>query len=130
MIEAFEWYSEGGGRHWKYLQDLIPLFKSIGMDNVWLPPGCKAGVSDSNGYDIYDHFDIGEFDQKGSRATKWGTKEELLELCSSATAHGIGLYWDAILNHKNWADRTENVRAVKVNPSGTDKFPNASREQI
>lgn len=119
MLEAFEWYSQGEGRHWAHLTRLMPLLKSIGIDNAWLPPGCKAGESDSIGYDIYDHFDLGEFDQKGIRRTKWGTKEELVDLCAAASQHGIGIYWDAIFNHKAWADRTEVVRAVRVNPSGT-----------
>ena len=31
----------------------------------------KADSPDGNGYGIYDLFDLGEFDQKGSVATKW-----------------------------------------------------------
>ena len=60
----------------------------MGVDNVWLPPGCKAASPEGNGYDIYDLYDLGEFDQKGQRSTKWGTKEELLELCKVAKENG------------------------------------------
>lgn len=71
-----------------------------------------------NGYDIYDLYDLGEFDQKGCRATKWGTKEELLELTRAAQKIGIGVIWDAVLNHKAAADYTERFPAVKVDPKG------------
>jgi len=118
MLEAFEWYSEGQGRHWNLLQQLMPSIKAIGIDNAWIPPACKAGLPDSVGYDIYDHWDVGEFHQKGARRTKWGTKEELMELFATASANAVGIYWDAIFNHKAWADHTEVVRAVKVDPTG------------
>ncbi|KAK5129593.1 hypothetical protein LTR04_005039, partial [Oleoguttula sp. CCFEE 6159] len=86
----------------------------MGIDNLWLPPGCKAGYLYGNGYDIYDLYDLGEFDQKGSVSTKWGTKEELLELGRRAEDAGIGLYWDAVLNHRAGADATERCAAVEV----------------
>jgi alpha-amylase len=41
-------------------------------------------------------YDIGEFDQKGAKATKWGTKEELMELCQEAQKVGVGIYFDAV----------------------------------
>jgi alpha-amylase len=41
-------------------------------------------------------YDIGEFDQKGAKATKWGTKEELMELCEEAQKVGVGIYFDAV----------------------------------
>ena len=92
--------------------------KRIGIDNIGLPPGCKAGSNRSNGYDIYDLYDLGEFEQKGGRATKWGTKEDLAGLFEVANANGVGLYWDAVLNHKGAADYQETCQAVKVDPIG------------
>lgn len=71
-----------------------------------------------NGYDIYDLYDLGEFDQKGSTRTKWGTKEELLALSKKGEELGIGLYWDAVLNHKAAADKKEKVKVVEVNSNG------------
>jgi len=62
---------------------------------IRVPPGCKASSPSGNGYDIYDLYDLGEFDQKGGKETKWGTKEELLELVKKATDSGVGIYWDA-----------------------------------
>lgn len=75
-------------------------------------------VSQGNGYDVYDLYDLGEFDQKGGKATKWGTKEELLELSKKSEEAGIGLYWDAVLNHKAAADKKEKVNVVEVDSNG------------
>jgi alpha-amylase len=71
------------------------------------------------GYDLYDLYDLGEFNQKGSRATRWGPKEDLQELVLAAQHHEMGIYWDTVLNHKAGADFTENFFAVKVDPEGT-----------
>jgi alpha-amylase len=114
LFQGFEWNVPADGKHWKRLLEALPKLKAIGIDNIWLPPGCKASSSNGNGYDIYDLYDLGEFNQKGSRATKWGTKEELMELAKLAKESGVGLYWDAVLNHKAAADNTEKCKVVEV----------------
>lgn len=76
-----------------------------------------------NGYDIYDLYDLGEFDQKGSVATKWGSKKDLVTLGQAAEELGMGVYWDAVLNHKAGADRKEKCLAVTVDPKGTISTP-------
>ena len=68
---------------------------------------------------MYDLYDLGEFDQKGSRSTKWGSKEELISLSSKAQEVGIGLTWDAVLNHRAGGDFTERCKAVEVDDDGT-----------
>lgn len=95
MMQAFEWYVPDDHKHWKRLHDQIPQIKATGIDNIWIPPGCKASSPSGNGYDIYDLYDLGEFDQKGSKGTKWGTKDELLKLVKKANEVGVGIYWDA-----------------------------------
>jgi len=62
-------------------------------------------------------YDLGEFEQKGSRRTRWGTKEELVDMIRTANDLDVGILWDAILNHKAWADRAEEVAAVKCDPA-------------
>lgn len=85
---------------------------------MWIPPGCKASSKSGNGYDIYDLYDLGEFDQKGSVETKWGTKDELMELMREAEKAKLGIYWDAVLNHKAAADHKERGLAVEVDQEG------------
>ncbi|KAF1344965.1 putative alpha-amylase [Delphinella strobiligena] len=121
LLQGFEWNAPTDGKHYNRLQEQLPGLKKIGISNIWLPPGCKASSTEGNGYDIYDLYDLGEFDQKGSVRTKWGTKEELLALSKKGKEHGIGLYWDAVLNHKAAADKKEKVKVVEVDSNDRNK---------
>ncbi|KAI1323486.1 glycoside hydrolase family 13 protein [Xylariaceae sp. FL0255] len=116
MLQGFEWYVPADQKHWKRLATHIPQLKEWGMDNIWIPPACKASSTQGNGYDIYDLYDLGEFDQKGSVATKWGPISDLRALCDIAKEKGVGLYFDAVLNHKFAGDRKEKCEAREVDP--------------
>ena len=118
MMQAFEWYVPADHKHWQRLGNAVGNLKATGIDNIWVPPGCKASSAQGNGYDIYDLYDLGEFDQKGSRSTKWGSKEDLMQLMEKAKEVGVGIYWDAVLNHKAAADETQKCVAVEVDPNG------------
>ncbi|KAH8599463.1 glycoside hydrolase superfamily [Bisporella sp. PMI_857] len=117
MLQGFEWYVPDDHKHWTRLHDNLEQLKATGIDNIWIPPGCKASSPSGNGYDIYDLYDLGEFDAKGSVGTKWGTKEELVKMVKKANEVGIGIYWDAVLNHKAAADHKEKCRAQEVDPN-------------
>jgi len=114
MLQAFEWYSEGGGVHWKKLIAKLPELAEMGITALWIPPPTKADAPNGNGYGIYDLIDLGEFDQKGSVATKWGTIAELKELVNKAKEVGIVSYVDTVLNHKAGADYKETFLAEEV----------------
>ena len=118
LFQGFEWYLPSDGQHYQRLARSLESLKHLGVDQVWLPPGCKAGWQGSNGYDIYDLYDLGEFDQKGFRGTKFGDKQALTHLSNLAGSIGIKLCWDAVLNHKCAADYTEKCQAVKVDKEG------------
>ncbi|GME31698.1 hypothetical protein GTA08_BOTSDO11485 [Neofusicoccum parvum] len=121
LFQGFEWNVPADGKHWKRLTAALPSLKEIGINNIWLPPGCKASSTEGNGYDIYDLYDLGEFDQKGSTRTKWGSFEELKTLCAKAKELGVGVYWDAVLNHKAAADRKEKCQAIEVDANDRTK---------
>ncbi|KAF5515320.1 Glucan 1,4-alpha-maltohexaosidase [Colletotrichum siamense] len=116
QLQAFEWNLPADHSHWKRLRLALPSLRAVGVNSLWLPPGSKAKDPESNGYDIYDAWDLGEFDQKGSVPTKWGTKEDLMALAAESNKNGIGLVWDAIHNHRAYADETEMVKVVEVDP--------------
>ncbi|KAF2259729.1 thermostable alpha-amylase [Lojkania enalia] len=116
IFQGFEWHTPGDQKHWRRLEAALPALKTLGVNEIWLPPGCKATHRNSNGYDIYDLYDLGEFNQKGSRSTKWGSKEELLSLSNRAKTLGVGLIWDAVLGHRAGGDQKEEVKAVEVDP--------------
>lgn len=52
-------------------------------------------------------------------ATKFGTKEDLLVLSRKARELGVGLLFDAVLNHKAGADHKERCKVVEVDENGS-----------
>jgi len=65
IFQFFHWYYSKG-RLWKDVVSQAPHLQWIGVSDVWLPPAYKSSAgSNGVGYDVYDLFDLGEFDQKG-----------------------------------------------------------------
>jgi alpha-amylase len=113
MMQFFHWYNAPDGTLWNEFRDEIPRLKEAGFTAVWLPPAYKGAAGGSDvGYSVYDMYDLGEFDQKGSVRTKYGTREELLAAVSSAREAGIQIYWDIILNHRLGGDQEEEFIAT------------------
>lgn len=121
MFQGFEWYVPADHQHWRRLEKAMPALAALGVTSMWIPPACKASWYTGNGYDIYDLYDLGEFDQKGSRHTKWGTKEELVAMAECAQRCGIRVLFDAVLNHKAAADYSEEVVATKYGDEGESR---------
>src|SRR3954447_19440234 len=121
IMQFFEWHLEPDGTHWSRLKEMAPQLKEIGINSVWIPPVTKASTPDNNGYAIYDLYDLGEFDQKGSVRTKFGTKQELLEAISACHSVGIKVYVDVVMNHKAGADETEIVKVIEVDQEDRTK---------
>ncbi len=112
MIQYFEWYLPEDGLLWKRARAQAEALKKAGFNMIWLPPAYKgAGGRKSVGYDVYDTYDLGEFDQKGGIPTKYGTKEEYLEAVNALQQQGIQVLADVVLNHMMGADETETVLA-------------------
>jgi alpha-amylase len=108
MLQFFKWYYPADGSLWNHLKSDAERLKKIGIDTVWLPPAHKGMAGrQANGYDSYDLYDLGEFDQKGSVATKYGTKQELIDAVSAAQEIGLKIYADIVLDHMGGADETE-----------------------
>ncbi len=103
LLQCFHWYYPAGGELWREVTALAPNLNEIGINMIWLPPACKgASGGYSVGYDTYDLFDLGEFDQKGSIATKYGDKAQLLEAIDALKSNDIAVLLDVVVNHK-WA---------------------------
>ncbi len=121
MIQYFEWNLQADKKHWKHLADDAEHLKDIGINAVWIPPATK-GTSDLDvGYGAYDLYDLGEFNQKGTIATKYGTKEELITAIEALHEREISVYLDAVMNHKAGADETERFMAQEVDPNDRNK---------
>lgn len=130
MVQFFEWESlpPPGISWWKHFENEVPRLASLGCTQVWLPPPNKAMVKEGRGYDAYDLWDLGEFNQKGTVATRWGTKEEFLSCIRTAKSHGIHILIDAVLNHKLGADRKERFMAVECDPDNRLKELGPARQ--
>jgi alpha-amylase len=115
ILQYFDWDSNGDGQHWNRVKASSQSWADKGITAFWLPPAYKGGAGASDvGYGVYDLFDLGEFNQKGSIRTRWGTKDEYLAAITEARFRGIQVYADIVLNHKTSADLTEWTTGVRV----------------
>jgi len=122
MLQYFHWYLPADGTLWKQIKKDALRLKKLGFTALWLPPAFKAnGGEHSTGYDIYDLYDLGEFDQKGSVRTKYGTKREYIQALKAIRAKGMQSIVDIILNHKAGGDEIEKIQVVKVNPDNRNE---------
>ncbi len=122
MMQYFHWYLPADGSLWRQVADEAGELAAAGFTALWLPPATKAsGGGNDVGYGVYDLYDLGEFPQKGSVRTKYGTREEYLAAIAAAQESGIQVYADVVLNHKGGADATERVRAVRVARDNRDR---------
>jgi alpha-amylase len=122
-MQFFEWYVPADGGHWKRFEQAIPELLELGITAAWLPPAYKGTRGpESEGYDVYDIYDFGEFDQKGTIATKYGTKDEYVQAINSARQQGLQVYIDVVLNHMGGGEELETIRVRKVDPKDRTKF--------
>ena len=107
MMQYFEWYLKPGVL-WKEMKEQARDLEEAGVTALWIPPPCKgmAGANDV-GYSGYDMYDLGEFDQKETIPTKYGTKEELISAIRAVQEAGIHVYADVVMDHKMGADGWE-----------------------
>jgi alpha-amylase len=101
-LQAFWWdsWNENYRQDWyTYLAKVVPRIRALGFDGIWLPSPAKGNSgSNSMGYDIFDHYDLGEKNQKDTVATRFGDKDSLLRLIAVAHANGLEVYLDIVLN--------------------------------
>lgn len=123
MLQGFEWYLPEDGKHWNRLASEAGLLEEDGYTMVWMPPAYKgqAGIHDV-GYGVYDLYDLGEFNQKGSVRTKYGTKEEYLNAIQNLQDHHIKALADIVIDHRMGADSTETVQVRNVDAWNRMKF--------
>ena len=120
-MQYFEWYLPNDGNLWNRLKDDASHLSQIGVTAVWIPPCYKATDSNDVGYGAYDMYDLGEFDQKGTVRTKYGTKQELHDCIDMLHENGILVYADVVLNHKAGGDELQTFRVVEVDPHNRNK---------
>ena len=145
MFQYFHWYLPPDGQAlWEQLRDEADNLRAIGVDAVWIPPPqkCDSGGY-SVGYDVFDYFDLGAYDQRGTVATKYGTKKQLHEAINALhgyVADGAGLtpipgaryiqvYVDIVLNQMFGGEVDPDWwQAIRVNPDNrTEELGSGTR---
>ena len=122
LIQYFEWYLPADAGHWKRAAADAARLRDAGFTGVWLPPAYKGAQGrDDVGYGVYDTYDLGEFDQKGTVPTKYGTKDEYLAAIRAMQKAGLAVLADIVLNHRMGADACETVEAESCDPGDRNK---------
>lgn len=80
-----------------------------GIDRMWFPAPQKSdsGVY-SMGYDPYDYYDLGRYDQQGTVATHFGTQKDLKHTTKAYHKMGIVCMADLVLNHRSGGEAESN----------------------
>lgn len=117
IFQYFEWYLPPHGDHWNNVAQDAKHLAELGFTDVWLPPAYKGdGGMNNVGYAVYDLYDLGEFCQKGTVPTKYGTKDEYLNAIQALHQQGLHVMGDIVLNHRIGADSTEDTFGKKMDP--------------
>ena len=115
MFQYFEWNLPADGSLWRQLAERAIEIKNLGTTAVWMPPAYKGmGGKNDTGYAPYDLYDLGEFDQKGTVATKYGTREEFLAAIKAVQDAGMDAYADVVLDHRMGGDELQEVEIVEI----------------
>jgi alpha-amylase len=117
MMQGFNFYvpvdiANRNGTWWDNLAGKSQDIKEAGFTGIWTPPPSKAltGIEDV-GYSISSHFDLGDYNQRGTIETRYGSRAELENMVRAMHARGIEVYADTILHHI-----TTDYRSLEPNP--------------
>lgn len=144
LFQFFHWFLDKDDSFqanqplWSFLKDEADHLRDIGIDAVWIPPAYKgASGENSSGYDVYDHYDLGEFKVNGgSKRTKYGELEQLNEainalhgykkdtagaLVSDGNKRYIQVYGDIVLNHRAGGSESDFWQAVRVHENNRNQ---------
>ena len=118
MMQTFYWDVTPGGVWWDNINSKLDAWKIAGITSMWLPVISKGESGPfSMGYDPYDYFDFGQYNQKGTTETRFGSYAELKSLLTNAKAKGFKLIADIILNHNSGGDFENNPISVTSTPT-------------
>lgn len=123
LFQFFHWYYSPEGNLWQHAGEQATHLSSLGITHVWLPPAYKSAYgTEEPGYAVYDLYDLGQFDQKGTIRTRYGTRREYQECINTFHKNGVQILADIVLNHKQGADETEKVPVQKVDHNNRNQY--------
>jgi alpha-amylase len=141
MLQAFYWNvpkkDANNSGWWNLLTSQATTFKQAGFTAIWTPPPSKGNFGlDDVGYGIFDHFDLGNYNQKGTTETRYGSRTELDAMLAAMHNQNIEVYTDTVLNHvfTDYHELESNpaVRAYVYNYSNnvSNKIPYPNNEIV
>ena len=99
------WYSTMADK----AEELRNMKDGCGIDRIWFPAPQKSHSGrNSMGYDPYDYYDLGQYDQMGTTATRFGTQSELKNVIALYQSKGIACMPDIVLNHRSGGEEEAN----------------------
>lgn len=102
LMQAFYWDVPSGGTWWNTVKGKLTAWDNAGISAIWLPPVSKAqNGAFSMGYDPFDYYDFGSYNQMGSTETRFGSLSELQSLISTSHSKNIQVYADIVINHNS-----------------------------
>ncbi len=130
LLQGFHWNAHPGdhsqnanGLWWDSLRTVAEDVAAAGFETVWIPSPAKgAGGRFSMGYDLYDYYDLGALQQKGTQRTRFGTERELEDMLEEFRRVGLRTMADVVLNHRDGGDAQSNVACVPGGGSPFTKF--------
>ena len=92
----------------------------IGYDGIWIPSPCKSPVAGNNkwanvGYSLYDRFDLGDIPQRGTVATRYGTRGDLRHMVDHLHYSDVKVYPDIVFNHNGNGPNMLEYPGMKIN---------------
>ncbi|MHA1583818.1 MAG: alpha-amylase domain-containing protein [Promethearchaeota archaeon] len=126
MLQGFYWDSPEDGDWWDLIDSYLPELQEIGFDSIWVPPpykGASTTGTSSMGYEPFDFYDLGKYNQKGGIETRFGSESELKNLISDANSREIAIVADIVMNHNRGGQLEYNPNLVTYETEFEAKYP-------
>ena len=119
MLQGFYWDVVPQQNWYNVLTTQYVDFATAGFTMLWLPPPSKGNSGGfSAGYDPYDHYDVGDYPQKGTTKTRYGNRAELTNLTAKLIATNVTPLVDIVLNHMAGSTNSPDFKTYTY-PHGT-----------
>ncbi|MFH0735682.1 MAG: putative Ig domain-containing protein [bacterium] len=116
ILQGYYWNLTPGGIWWDSLSTLSTGLASSLFESIWIPSPSKGSSGKfSMGYDIYDHYDFGNYFQCGTLETRFGSLKELQKMINRYHSLNLKVYADIVLGYVTGG---ESIQKYECSPNG------------
>jgi alpha-amylase len=111
---------------WDHLAAQAAAFREAGFTAVLLPPALKTNAGafpDSDGYGVFDDYDLGSKNQFFSIPTRFGPRELLQRCTAMLRANGIDVYLDVVDHQRDGGNQFTYEYLGAEGKPGAGRFP-------